>query len=592
MAKRRLFWDLYLSGLVLTLAALAAVAWYMLATLDRFYLEQVRNDLAVRANLVAASLDRIPEADRSAALQPFCQDLDRRAATRLTVIGADGSVKADSEHDPSTMDNHADRPEVAAALRGRTGDSTRFSATLRQRTMYVAVPVVQSGRVTEVVRAAIPVTASDALIHTLHGRLAAAALLAVVVVAGVILLVARRISRPLEQLRSTAERFAAGDLKARAATSQWVEMSALATAMNGMATALDDRIRMVIRQHNELETVLSGMTEGVVAVGKDERVLNFNAAAARMLGLDGARDRGRSLYEVVRSPDVQRLVLGVLQEGKSMEWSVEFDMGTPVNLRVRGSVLADAAGQRVGALLVFEDVTALRRLEAVRREFVANASHELKTPIAAIKGYVEALSDGAVEDPGQARQFLQVIAGQTERLESIVNDLLVLSRIEHEETGGGFALDMRPLAPVVQSAIQTCSAAAASRGVTVAVACDPALSARVNARLIEQALVNLIDNAIKFSEAGARVDVNVSADEQAVCLAVSDRGCGIAPEHLERIFERFYRVDKARSQETGGTGLGLAIVKHIVLLHNGRVTVQSAPGRGSTFAILLPPPRA
>ncbi len=585
MTKRRLFWDLYLSGLLPTLVALVAVAGYLVVKLDRFYLDQVQLDLTARARIMAASMVREPP---PADMEAVCQRLGRLVSTRLTVIDPSGRVIADSERDAASMENHAGRSEVDAALKGAVGVATRFSTTVRTRTMYVAVPMMRDGAVGGVVRAAVPVTATDVLISALNNRVALGAAAAVLGVALLSIWTARRISQPLEQLRATAERFAGGDLRARAAGSPWIEMSSLATALNGMATALDDRMRTVVQQRNELQAVLAGMVESVLAIDRDERVMSFNPAAARVFGLDAARDRGRSLYEVVRTPDVQRLALSVLQDGNPVEGAIEFDMGEPRFLRVRGSALVDAGGQRVGAILVFEDETTVRRLELVRREFVANASHELKTPITSIKGYVETLADGACDEPAQAKRFLGIVARQANRLESIVNDMLVLSRVEHEKDSGVIAMQSVPLALIVQAAAQTCAAAAGAKGMALTVDCPDDLVVTANVRLLEQVVVNLVDNAIKYSEPGRPVSVVGSRGAEEIRLAVTDQGCGIAREHLDRVFERFYRVDKARSQELGGTGLGLSIVKHIAALHHGRVTVESTPGKGSTFTIVLP----
>lgn len=585
VTKRRLFWDLCLSGLLPTLVVLIAVAGYLVVKVDQFYLDQVQGDLTAQARILAATMVHEPQ---PADMESFHRRLGRLVPTRLTAIDASGHVLFDSERDAATMENHAGRAEVDAALKGGVGVATRFSTTVRTRTMYVAVPLIRDGAVVGVVRAALPVTATDALVSALNRRVALAAAAAALGIALLSIWTARRISRPLEHLRVTAERFAGGDLRARAVGSPWVEVSSLATALNGMATALDDRMRTVVQQRNELQAVLSGMEECVLAIDRDEHVMSFNPAAARVFGLDPARDQGRSLYEVLRVPDVQRLALSVLQEGRPIEATIEFDAGETRHLRLRGSALLDAAGQRVGAILVFEDETTVRRLEMVRREFVANASHELKTPITAIKGYVETLTDGALEKPAHARQFLQVIAGQVERLESIINDLLLLSRVEHEGESGKPQLQIGPLVGIVESAVQACATAARVKTMAVTAVCAPELTASVNSRLLEQALINLIDNAIKYSAPGGVVTVSATADGESVRLAVVDRGCGIEREHLERVFERFYRVDKARSQELGGTGLGLSIVKHIVALHNGRVTVESTPGKGSTFTIILP----
>jgi two-component system, OmpR family, phosphate regulon sensor histidine kinase PhoR len=256
-------------------------------------------------------------------------------------------------------------------------------------------------------------------------------------------------------------------------------------------------------------------------------------------------------------------------------------------LRIRGTALRDGHGQGVGAVIVLNDVTRYRHLENLRRDFVANVSHELKTPIASIKGFVETLLDGALQSPDDAQRFLKIIASHAERLNNIIEDLLSLSKIEQSEEAANLPLVEVPLRPVLEAALRGCEPQASARKVSLELRCEEIL-AHVNPPLMEQAIINLIDNAIKYSEPGGQVVVEAQQNASEVIVAVQDRGCGIATEHLPRLFERFYRVDRARSRKLGGTGLGLAIVKHIVQAHQGRVTVESTPGEGSTFSIHLP----
>jgi two-component system phosphate regulon sensor histidine kinase PhoR len=259
-------------------------------------------------------------------------------------------------------------------------------------------------------------------------------------------------------------------------------------------------------------------------------------------------------------------------------------------LQVNGTSLRDAQGRSIGAVIVLNDVSRLRQLESMRRDFAANVSHELKTPITSIKGFVETLLDGALQDPHDAERFLRIVARQADRLNAIIEDLLSLSRVEKDAEAAEIALSMADLRPVLESALDDCKSKASLRGIRLAFDCAAEVVARINPPLLEQAVMNLLDNAVKYSEPGGDVHLLVQAAAGEVSIRVRDHGCGIAPEHLPRLFERFYRVDKARSRKQGGTGLGLAIVKHIVLAHRGRVTVESEPGAGSTFCIHLPAP--
>ena len=586
MTKHRLFWGYYLTTMLTTLAAVVAVAWYFFRVMDERTIDTARNELAVRAGLVTRLIPGAAFVDKPGTAQAVCDEVAAVSAARLTVILASGVVIADTEHDPATMENHASRPEVAEALRGGVGAITRHSDTIKVRMMYVAVPVKQGGVVVGAVRTAVAVPALDRVIGALHYKVQMAALAILLLAAVASYMAARRVSRPVERLKKTAERYGNGDFGVRAPSSCWLELSELATALNAMADRLKDRIATVIRQRNELETVLSGMVEGVLAVDMRGTLTSINHSAGRLLDLDDVNDRGRHLYEVIHDPDIQVMMTKVLEKGEVAEIEVEYGVEQGRWLKVRGAPLVDASG-RCGAVLVAEDHTQRRKLDRMRRDFVANASHELQTPIAAIQGAVETLQGGALTDPASARPFVDMVARQAERLATLAGDLLKLSSVENDMETRRVAMEVVPLADILRGAVESCRIAAEGRGITVNVGCAAELRVSANARLMEQAVINLLDNAIKYSDPGKTVWVEGVGKEGGVELSVRDQGCGIDPRHQDRIFERFYRVDKARSREAGGTGLGLSIVKHIALAHGGSVRVGSAPGGGSVFTIVL-----
>jgi two-component system phosphate regulon sensor histidine kinase PhoR len=325
----------------------------------------------------------------------------------------------------------------------------------------------------------------------------------------------------------------------------------------------------------------------VLAVDGEGRIVSLNPAGARMLKLDAGRARGRPVQEAVRNTALQDLVAAALARQGPVEGEITLHEGEARNVQVRGVPLGDPGGSRTGALLVLDDVTHLRRLERVRQDFVANVTHELRTPITSIQAAAETLTEGECAEE-EAERFLAIIARQTRRLNAIIDDLLQLSRIEAEADGGRISLEEHPLDLVLTGAVQACAARAAERQISIELHCDPSLRARIDAALIENAVVNLIDNAIKYSDERTRVRVSASEGGDAVVIEVVDRGWGIDPRHHDRIFERFYVVDRGRSRSVGGTGLGLAIVRHIVLAHGGRVELESAPGEGSTFRLVLP----
>lgn len=395
-------------------------------------------------------------------------------------------------------------------------------------------------------------------------------------------------SRVLVMLRRAAEQYAAGHLARRLPSPASDELGGLVEAMNQMAAQLDQRLDDLRRQRNQLEGVLASMGEGVLAVDVDDRVLHLNGALAAMLGLDGGPRAGATLYETVRQTELQHLVLACLSDSGPIERDLVLRrQGAELHVQARATPLVDAAGQRLGALLVLEDVTRLHRLEGVRSEFVANVTHELRTPITAICGFVETLQDGALDEPETARRFIDVIARHAARLNQLIEELLQLADLEQSAERQELSRVPTNLRAVAEAARQAVEARATERRIEIEVSGE-ALTVSANGRLLETALVNLLNNAVAYSELGGRVEVRLAAAAGESIIEVQDWGCGIAPEHQTRVFERFYRVDRARSREHGGTGLGLALVKHIAQLHGGRVALDSRPGEGSTFRVTLP----
>jgi two-component system phosphate regulon sensor histidine kinase PhoR len=589
MRRRRLVAQLFPSYLIIVLLALLAVTWYVSRAWRHSFLEHTAADLKVRANLAKPQFQALLSPLNGVAVDRLCKKLGQLSGTRLTVILPSGRVLGDSTTNPARMDNHGDRPEIRQAFQGQIGISTRFSYTKETTMMYVAVPIRDQGRVTAVVRASLPVAFIDRALNRMYFKIALGGMGAALLAALLSLVMARRLSRPLEEMKQGAERFAQGDLRVKVPVPPSDELASLAEALNYMAEQLDERIRTIIRQRQEQEAVLASMVEGVMAVDRRERLITLNQAGARLLGVDPETARERPIPEVVRNPDLQNFVTRALASSRQLDGEIILrDIGRDRLLQVRGTTLRDLQGQAFGALIVLNDVTRLRRLEQARRDFVANVSHELKTPITSIKGFVETLLDGAMQEPDNALSFLQIIAKHADRLNEIIDDLLSLSRIEQDSEQGKVALSPGPIKEVLQDAIQVCQERAAAKDMEIELTCPDDLAAQINAPLLLQAVVNLIDNAVKYSPAARPVQVEARQELGEVLVLVRDQGPGIAPEHLSRLFERFYRVDPGRSRKVGGTGLGLAIVKHIAQSHGGYVTLQSAPGKGSTFLIHLP----
>jgi two-component system, OmpR family, phosphate regulon sensor histidine kinase PhoR len=588
MAKKRLLWQLYPTYLLITLMALLSVGWYALSSLQEFYYDRTTIDLEVRARLVERLVaSQLPRRDKSQ-LDSLSKEVGRSAFMRVTLIQPSGEVLGDSHEDPARMDNHGDRPEIKDALAGYRGMSVRFSHTLQKKMMYLAIPVKSEGVIIGVVRTSLPIAFIDNALRSIEIKIAWAALAVALFAAIISLGVSRRISRPLELMKQAAEEFARGGAPGQIPVTGSLEIAGLGDALNQMARQLDYRIRRITEERNEREAVLFSMVEGVFAVDAAERFISMNQAAAQLIGVDVKNFKRKSIQELVRNNELQKFVKKALNSQKVVETDFVLQGPQERNLQARGTVLKDASDNRIGALIVLNDVTRLRRLENMRRDFVANVSHEIKTPITAIKGFVDTLMKGAINNQKDAGRFLEIIGRQVDRLNAIIDDLLSLSKLEQDPDH--FVIQMEDVAirGILQTAIQVCSNRAAKQNTTIDLVCDETLRTKVNAHLLEQAVVNLVDNAVKYSGPEKRVEVVGEQQDDAIVIRVRDWGNGIGKEHLPRLFERFYRVDQDRSRDLGGTGLGLAIVKHIAQVHQGSVQAESTLGKGSTFSITLP----
>ena len=368
----------------------------------------------------------------------------------------------------------------------------------------------------------------------------------------------------------------------------WQELSPVTRALHQSAASLYLRLRELSRQLAQQDALLASMIESVVAVDREGMILLLNPAAGRLFEVEPSAAQGRSLREIARQTALHLFVQRAQESREVISEEIILPEEEERCLLAHGATLTTSEGQRIGALIVLHDITQLRRLENHRREFVANVSHELKTPITSIRGFVETLRDAPPDDPDERRRFLEIILRQADRLHAIIEDLLSLSRLEQEVERDRVPTEEVAAAPLLESALLPFRARAHEKRIAITIDCDPALMLSANPRLLEQAIANLIDNAIKYSEPDTAIRLRIETSSAEARIEVTDQGPGIESQHLPRLFERFYRVDKGRSRRLGGTGLGLAIVKHIAQAHGGTVTVDSQVGRGSTFRILLP----
>ena len=598
--KKKLFWQIFPPFLIITSLSLSAVTSYSTSYFKKFFLKNSEKELTIRAKLLQINFadilpddvlpDNILSADQDQIqyIDEYCKDIGEKTGTRVTIILPSGVVVGDSFGDIKMMENHMKRPEIMEALKRKKGVCIRYSSTLDKNMMYIALPIMHDKEVTAVVRTSVSVSAIDNKIKSVRNNILIALLLTILIAAIVSLYVTRRITHPIEQMKKGAAKFAKGNLSARLAVPASEELSELAVTMNLMAENLDDKIKDFKNRSMELEAVHTSMQEGVIAIDKHERIITINNAAAKIFDSPTSELKDRYILEVVRNFEFQKFIQKALATHEPVEDDIVIAKDEDMILNLHSTALYDTVERRIGTLVIFHDITRIRRLERMHKDFAANVSHELKTPLTTIKGFIETLQEMLINnDTKESENFLRIIEKNVNRMIDLINDLLALSKLERMR-GTDIQLESQNMAALIQGAVNTCHAGIHAKNIIVNIACPKDLTAMVDPVLMEQAIINLVDNAVKYSREDRTVAIKVTKQEGFIDIVIKDKGCGIDKEHLSKIFNRFYRVDKARSRHEGGTGLGLAIVKHIVQYHNGKIDVQSVKGQGSSFKISIP----
>ena len=589
--RLNLFWKLGFAFFALLIAVLLPVDFYAERALRRDYERAGFEQLAAIARIALANppqpsslapASSIP-ADR-AALRDWVAKM-AASNVRVTVITADGLVLADSQSDPSTMENHAGRPEIRDAFAKGDGQSIRYSVTIKSNLLYYAVRLSSPGAPPVVLRFALPLQTVDQVIWEFRRRLWLASLVMLLVTGAASLFISRSFSDRVDRLTKFSLRVAEGDFRPIDADRTGDALESLAASMNATASRLDRTIRTLTEERNLSSAILGSMVEGVAVVNASERLLFANGGFAEILGLDVPPHSGSALVEVVRQTELIEAVREVLKGASRVE--AEIVTGTLRQHFFAVTVASVRAAETSGAVIVLHDITELRKLERVRRDFVANVSHEFKTPLTAIQGFAETLLAGAIDDPQNRLRFLEIILEHSRRLARLTDDLLKLSKMDADR----LELEIRRLSvsQFVESCIETTQRPAAEKDLRISVNLQqPLPDIAADRRRLAEVLQNLLDNAMQYTPAGGQIMVSASADGAEVTFTVSDTGIGIPQADQSRIFERFYRVDVARSREVGGTGLGLSIAKHLVEAHGGRIWVESEVGQGSQFHFTVP----
>ncbi len=579
---RSIQWRITISFVLIILVSMCVLGFYLVDFVRDTQINNLRSQLESEARLVAqASLPGFVAQDNNA-LDTLAKATGDQINSRVTIIARDGTVLGDSEHDPMTMENHAARPEVIEALAEGVGASTRYSTTLGQQMLYVAVPITSQGTVIGISRVALPLIEVQNYINRLILIVAISMVVTALIAILVAVFVARATTQPIRQLTQAARRIASGELEQKIPVLTIDESGQLAKTFNEMSSSLKNLVAEISDEKSKLAAILSNMADGVIMTDNEGLVLLANQAAEHMFDFEEKKVIGKHLVETVRDYEIDRALKSCLETAKEYTAQLEFGSGKRFLRVIAVPLMTDGL---TGALLLFQDLTELKSLQTMRREFVGNISHELRTPLAGIKAIVETLQDGAVDDKKAARDFLSRVDSEVDRMMQMVTELAELSRIE---SGRG---NLKPETVNLNSLIEEVIASFKPQADRKSVALSAKLFTdlpliRADKGRIYQVITNLVHNAIKFTHSGGCVVISTEVSENSVLVKVSDTGVGISREDLPRIFERFYKADKARSGE--GAGLGLAIAKHVVQTHGGNIWVESEEGKGSTFFFNLP----
>jgi len=587
--KRSFKLKLILSYVFVILISFGFIAFFLDKSLEENSLHNIQSSLVTQARLIENQItaESIKNEDFTS-LDILVKTLGLKTKSRITIINRRGVVLADSEkpkQEISGMENHINRPEVRTALTGGTGIDTRYSPTLKIDMLYAALPLKDNNEITGILRLALPLESVQKTLFAIRKIVLIGFVFALVLALVLGSIVAGNTIRPINRMIQVSRRFSEGDFSRRIIQSPKDEIGELANTLNKMAQDIEDKIKEIKTQNQKLAAIFNSMIEGVIVVDKKGRIISINPTIEKIFGISKKDAEGKIFLEAIRNNDIPEVINAVLRKGEGS--SAELTLMYPVSkiFEVNATPIFDN-NEVTGCLVVVHDITEIRRLETIRSDFIANVSHELKTPLTSIKGFVETLLEGALDDKENNRSFLTIIQEHAERLNNLVNDLLSLSHLESNE----IVLEKEDinLRQQVEGVILGFKSQLKKKNIEVKDELLANLSIKADKNRIEQVFTNLIDNAIKFNKEKGFVRIYSQDVNGKTKLIVEDSGIGIPKKDITRIFERFYRVDKARSRELGGTGLGLSIVKHIVELHNGSVGVESTEGFGSKFWIILP----
>lgn len=572
---------LIITSLLLTLGI------YTARLVQSIYIDVLEERLTTEAHLIADDITYSELHKQQNVLGRRMKLFAGEIGARITVLAKDGKVLSDSDHDPRTLPNHLNRPEIREALRMGTGHSIRYSATMKYDMMYVAVPLKQNGGTDGLVRIAIKITKVQETVRNLWLSLTGVLIFVLLLFALISTRITKSITQPIEEITRVARDITRKRFGNRITTRTKGEIGQLAQAINFMALSLEQQMSAIQENEKRLEGILNNMFSGVMLISDTRRIVMMNVAAGELLGYDVQKYLGHFHQEIGKSSGLSTFIDRCFETGVKMREEIHLYYPEERILDVHLGAYASEDGQVKGVIVMLHDITAIRRLEKMRSEFVANVSHELRTPVTSIKGFSETLLDGAMEDLEISRSFLTIINEESDRLNRLITDILDLSKIEQKKMP--LKIEKVDLVQLVHETVRLVREEARARDITIYLPLSTDSTLDADRDRLQQVILNLVGNAILYTLEGGEITITVEEiGANQVELTVSDTGIGIPQEHLPRIFERFYRVDKARSRESGGTGLGLAIVKHLVESHHGTIHVESREGEGTVFTVLLP----
>ncbi len=551
--------------------------------------------LVIRSFLNPARLQDQFEMDR------LCTQLSSNTESKIRIYNAEEELVCKADYSIIRGGETYNRVSqaVQAAFDNRESSYIEYASPPFSDRYYYAIPIYQQNDLLGVIEVSLDLDTVDTALNRTYSAISVISFFLLISAMILSYYIAQKIDRPLKTIVASAQRYRDFDFTAQPYIKGPKEIHIVSQALRSMSESLKDRIQQVTRRKQELRAILSGMSEAVIVLDEQLSIREINPAALKLIRCTQEEAKHRNLIQVVRNSELYDLATEALHSPTQLEKTISLsaDSGiqsaSKIHLQVHAStseteVLENGLPTKLKRIiLVMNDITRLKNLEKIRKDFVANVSHELKTPITSIKGFTETLLEGAIEDPATARRFVSIIRNQSERLVAIIEDLLSLSRLEQYDSSG-FETESTAVAGLIRSAVSVCQSRAEEKSISISTECPTGYEFMANGALIEQALVNLIDNAIKYCSSGSQIWIRCVRAAGRTSIEVEDNGPGIPEEDVPRIFERFYRVDKTRSRDMGGTGLGLSIVKHIVLAHGGEVQVSSRVNEGSLFSFSLP----